>query len=296
MIRCSAGYDVDLVETFDVFLCHCDAVQVDLPCFCKSVEESILDSLRLLVDLFEHEVLVAFLFGSICIPAYVEYFSVDRLAIFVIYVDFVLGQDDSLVVLDQIYLSAVFEERRNIRCYKVETFADSRYQRCILTNCDDLVGLVRRDDGDGICSPHVLNGLVDCLEKISIIVYAHKVCYNFGVSFRSERYSVFPLQPLAYLLIVLDDAVVDNSDGVVLIAVWVGVYIARSAVCRPTRVPDTDRSIKIISADDLFEVFDLANVLSYLDLVADRKSDSGGIVTSVFKTLESVYYLFFCVF
>ena len=75
-----------------------------------------------------------------------------------------------------------------------------------------------------------------------------------------------------------------------------GIDVARRTVGRPTRVTDAYRRIIIVSADDLLEIFDLADVFSDLDLTVHRKRDAGRIVTSVFKTFESVYDFFFCVF
>ena len=164
------------------------------------------------MDLLEHEVLVAFLFGCVRIPADVEYLSLDLPALFIVDVDVVLGQNDGLVVFYEIYLAHVLEQCRDIRCDQVEAFADTGNQRSVLTDCNDLIRLVCSDDSDSVGAAHVFDSLVDSLEKVSVVVDADEVCDDLGVSLRLEGNAVFSLQPLADLLVVLDDAVVHDSD------------------------------------------------------------------------------------
>src|ERR1700722_1728125 len=58
--------------------------------------------------------------------------------------------------------------------------------------------------------------------------------------------------------IVFDDAVVDNGEGATAIAVGVGVFFCRAAVCGPARVADAEAAVDGGVVDYGFEVAEFA--------------------------------------
>ena len=72
VVRGAAGDDEDLVDVAQVLVAEADLVEHDLAGLGEPAEQRVGDRLRLLVDLLEHEVVVAALLGGRGVPVDVE--------------------------------------------------------------------------------------------------------------------------------------------------------------------------------------------------------------------------------
>ena len=220
-------------------------------------------------------------------------FSVDLVAVFVVDDDLVLCQDDGLVVLDEINIADILEDRRDVGSDEVEPVTDARDQRRVFSDGYDLVRFVRRDGCNCICAAHLGYRLVDCVQQISVIEEPDQVGDDFRVRLRFELDTVLRCQPFTDLLIVLDDPVVDDGYRLLFVQMRMGVDLCRFAVGRPTCVADSHRRVEIRGSDLGFQVLDLADCLLHLYFPVDRKGDACRVVSSVFQTFQSVDDLFF---
>ena len=87
---------------------------------------------------------------------------------------------------------------------------------------------------------------------------------DLGVGLGAELVAV-PQQLRAQLLVVLDDAVVDDRDAVAR-DVRVGVALARHAVRRPARVRDAEVAVRGVGVERVLELAHLADGAQPLDV------------------------------
>ena len=83
--------------------------------------------------------------------------------------------------------------------------------------------------------------------------------------------------------IILDDAVVDNDDTSFAIPVRVRVFFRRTAMRRPSRVPDTELAGDRFLFKHIFKVLQLARASDHLELAIFDNGDSRGVISPVFE-------------
>src|SRR5258708_918089 len=86
--------------------------------------------------------------------------------------------------------------------------------------------------------------------------------------------------------IVLDDAVVHDGDR--LGRMRVGVRLVRRPMGRPARVADAGLAGERIFKEPPLELRKLARSAAALDMAVDDGGDSGGVVASIFQTLQGI--------
>ena len=85
-------------------------------------------------------------------------------------------------------------------------------------------------------------GLPNRLRQVAVVVALDQVGDDLGVGLGAEDVAVV-LEVLAQLGVVLDDAVEDDVDLVVAVAVGMRVLLGDPAVRGPARVGDSDRRL-----------------------------------------------------
>jgi hypothetical protein len=90
------------------------------------------------------------------------------------------------------------------------------------------------------------------------------------------------------LLVVFDDAVVDERNFAGLVEVRVGVGVGRRAVRGPASVADANAAFGRLLAQDASQVVDTTSLLAEFEGALIEDADAGGIVTAVFQTTESL--------
>ena len=123
--------------------------------------------------LLEHEVLIAFFLGCICIPCHMENITFHFPAVFIVYDYIILCQDHGFIVLYKVHFFDIFKKCRYIRCYEVAAFAYACNKRRILSHCNDLVRFCRSYGTYSICSPHLTYSSVDCCQQIALIIHSY---------------------------------------------------------------------------------------------------------------------------
>ena len=124
MVSRTTGYDIHLMDIRKFFLGPVQLVESNFPfLFADTAAHGIADSLGLLVNLFEHEMLETAFFSSFGIPGYFVNFLGDGHAVNVLHPDAVLGDGGNLAVAHDISTAGMGNDRRNIGSDKVFPFA-----------------------------------------------------------------------------------------------------------------------------------------------------------------------------
>ena len=119
-----------------------EAVEVDAVGPDRAVGDRLGDGVRLLVDLLEHEGLVAALLGGLLVPVDLVDRALDGLAGGGEELDAVAAHDDDLVVLDQLHAAGVGQEGGDGGGDELLAVAAADDQRALLAGADEQVGLV----------------------------------------------------------------------------------------------------------------------------------------------------------
>lgn len=95
---------------------------------------------RLLVDLLEHKVGIAALFGSFHIPVRRQLLALHRLTKFVVEADALCGADGHIPFFQHAVFPGILEQCRNIRSHKVFALAPADDQRAFPLDCKMVSG------------------------------------------------------------------------------------------------------------------------------------------------------------
>ena len=113
MICRAAGDDIHLVECLHLLIRKVNGIEVNNAVLHHRID-GVTNHLRLLVNLLEHEVLVATLFGRFCIPLDFRKRLFYDLGINVIECNITLFEFGNLHVADVVNIAGIFENGRNV--------------------------------------------------------------------------------------------------------------------------------------------------------------------------------------
>ena len=113
MIGGSAGNDINLGNIPDFFLCKSNLCKID-PVIPQDRIQSVLDCLRLLMDLFHHEMLKTGLLCCLCVPVDYLQFFLDLFTVQIIECNLALMHTGHLHIPYIINISCIFQDCRNI--------------------------------------------------------------------------------------------------------------------------------------------------------------------------------------
>ena len=161
--------------------------------------------------------------------------------------------------------------------------------RAAFARHDDAVGVGLRHDGERIGALELGHGGAHGLEQVAghLEVVVDAVRDHLGVGLGGELVALAP-RLVAQLLVVLDDAVVDDRDAV-LGDVRVGVALARHAVRGPARVRDAEAAVGRVGVERVLELAHLADGAQALDLAgAVQHGDARRVVAAVLQPAQSL--------
>jgi hypothetical protein len=256
-----------------------------------------LDDLGLLVDLLAHEVLVAAALGLDGAPVDALGGAVDALARGGGDGELARAELGHVAVLEEDHVAGVVEERGDVAAAEHFALAPADDEGRSLAGGDDDLGLVARDDGDGVGAADVLQGLLDgleegdlrgsrrCAEGSALELAVDEVRDDLGVGVGEEA-DALPLELLPHADVVLDDAVVDDGDGPR--GVGVGVDLARAAVGGPAGVADAGGAGEGALVEGLAEARELAQGANDFNALTIVNGETRRVVAAVLKPAEAV--------
>ena len=245
--------------------------------------------LGLLVDLLEHEVLVAALLGGLDGP-------LDRLRDALHRPPVDVGDDHAarpqvgdVALLEEDDAPGVREDRRDVGGEERLALPEPDDEGHVLPRPDQPVVLVAMHDREGVGAVELAQRRPRRLRDVALVGLLDQVRDRLGVRLGDERVAA-RLEPVAELLEVLDDPVVDDRDPPGAVHLGMGVDVARPAVRRPARVREPDRGVRGPLGDRGAQVAQLAGALldEEVALLVDER-DARGVIAAVFEPAEALH-------
>ena len=285
--RRAAGGDHNFVDLLQVLIREGEVIQDDLPVFDTGLDGR-LDGMGLLHDLFEHEVLVAALFGGGDVPSDPGHGLFQDLACGVIDGNIFGGDVGDLTVLHVNDILGVCHECSHVRGKVVFPDAHTHDQRGGLAGSDNAATLFRAENAQGIRTFQARDRLENGLFQVALIVHVHEMDNDFRVRFTLEL-EALALQLFPELRIVFNDAIVDHGKLIVIAHVRVRIDVRGFPVGGPAGVPDAGVAGQGCAALDLgIQVFDHAAGLDHVDALLPQHRDAGGVISSIFQFFQPI--------
>ena len=285
VVRGAAGEDHDPAQLLELVLGMAEPVQ-DERAVADAVADRLGDGLGLLVDLLEHERLVAALLGALVVPVELDRIVLDPGAVDACE-DGALGRDrDDVAVVGELHLARLLQERGRVRGEEHLAVADPDHERRLVPRGDEDVGVVVVDDDEGEVPFELGERALDRLREIAVVVALDQVRDGLRVGLGAER---VPLgdQALTQLAVVLDDPVQDDRHlRAVAAGQRVRVRLGDAAVRRPARVAEPVVRLRAVRPRGLLQVLEIADRADVLEPAGFAQRDPGGVVAAVFEPLE----------
>ena len=287
VIRRPAGDDDDAPEVADLLVVEAEPLELEPP-VADPVADRLLDRVRLLVDLLEHERLEAALLGRLDVPVDLVDVPEDLLA-----VDRPEGRPlrphgDDLVVLDDLDALRVAQERGRRGREEHLPLADAHEQRALVPRADEQLRVLAVEDDEGEVPLQLGVGGAHSRDEVALVVPLDEVGDHLGVGLGRELVALLEERRLQ-LAVVLDDPVEDEVD-VALEAPRQRVRVlgADAAVRRPARVPDAGRRQGLVVRRRVLELAEVADGADLGELPVLDEREAGGVIAAVLEPLEAV--------
>ena len=206
-----------------------------------AVSDRLRDRRRLLVDLLEHERLVAALLRALVVPVELDGVVLDRFAGSVEEPRAVGRDRDDLAVPRELDGARLAQERRRVRAEEHLVLADADDERDLVPGPHEQPRVVSVDDDEGEVPLELGECLPDGLHEVAVVVALDQVRHGLRVGLGGERVALGG-KALLQLAVVLDDPVEDDRDprGIAS-GERMRVLLSDRAVGRPARVTEARR-------------------------------------------------------
>ena len=283
----AAGGDHDLVDLLQVLIGQGEVVQDDLPLVDAGLDGG-LQGVGLLHDLLEHEVVIAALLCGGNVPGDAGDLHLDLLADGIVHGDAVGGDVCDLPVLQVDHVLGVGHQGGDVGREVVLPHAHAQDQRGGMAGGDQAALFILAEDAQGVGALQTGHGLFDSLHQVALVVQIQQVDDDLGVGLALEP-EALGLQLLPQGGIVLDDAVVDDGELVVVAHMGVCVCIGGFPVGGPAGVTDAGCTGHGVTTLDLcVQVLDHADGFFHMDAVLSQNSDAGRVIASVLQLLQAI--------
>ena len=282
MVSGTAGNNINLADGTDFLVRHSQFLNDNIVFFQPWIQ-SIADGSRLFMHLFQHEVFVSAFFRRVNVPVDVgrplfQFFFVD-----VIEGQGISGQLYNFFILHKIYITGIFQNRRNVRRDKIAFLSCSDDQRAVFPHRINLIRMISEQNSKGVRPLHPVHDLHDGVQRVSVVIVIQHMGNNFRIRFRYKLIAA-AFHFLFQFYVIFDDSVVDHNDGLVFIEMRMGVGIGRAAVSRPAGMtnPGSSRQDRSVLSQ-FFQHLQTACSLHHLDLFPIIHSHSCRIISSVLQ-------------
>ena len=286
MVGRPASENHDTAEVPELLVAEAEALEDEVP-VPHPVAERLLDRVRLLVDLLEHERLVAGFLRGLVVPVDLDRLARDLATLDVEEARALGGNRHDLAVVDQLDPPRLAEEGDGGGGKEHLPVAGADEQRALLTRANELAGMVVVDDGEREVPFELLVGGENGLAEVAAVVALDEVRDDLGVGLGPEDVPL-RFERLLQLTEVLDDPV-QHDRKLLLVATdeWMRVLLGDTAVRRPARVPETGRGLGAVGTGDLLQSLEIADGPDIVEAVLLEQREPGGVVASILEALEA---------
>ena len=239
MIGRAAADEKDLPKTADILLGQAGIFQRKPPVL-QQRAQSTLHGLRLLVDLFHHEVLIAALFRGFRVPQDFHRLLFDFVPVQVVEGNALGAEPGQFQVAHIINGAGVFQNGRHIRGKKLLAVSGADDHGAVLPGGVDFAGIVLEEHSQSIGAANTNHGMVDGIHRsvgIFFIVVVDEFEGYLRVRGGIEGIAVSQ-ELLSKLLVVFNDAVVNAHHVAVIGAVGMGILLRGFSMGGPAGMAD----------------------------------------------------------
>ena len=186
VVRGAAGDDDHLLDVPDGVRSEAKPLKNDAPVRARPLGEGVGQRGGLLVDLLEHERLVARFLRGFLVPVDDQDLPLHHHAVDVEDLGARPGDDDHIPVLGEDHRAGLGQEGGDGRSQEVLTFAQAHHERGLFAHPHDHVRLVHRYGAIGEVPLHLPVGLNDRLPQRPLVSPLDEVSDDFGVGLRGE--------------------------------------------------------------------------------------------------------------
>ena len=187
----AAGGDIDLLQSFELGFTDLHLVEKDGAGVLRdAAERGVADGARLLINLFEHEVLEAALLRHDGIPGDALRFALQRIAVEIGNLYAILRDHGQIAIGQEEKIAGVIEKRGHVGGDEVFIFADADHGGRSVAGRDNLVRFVNRDHHQREHAGKFLHRFTHCFfqqRPMAVsglqVVLLHQVRDDFGVGF-----------------------------------------------------------------------------------------------------------------
>ena len=286
MIGGATGHDDHAVDGLQGLRTQTQAVQEHLTLGTDALRKSVGQRCGLLVDLLQHESLVAGLLGRIIVPVDLQRLPVDEGALQVGEFD-ALGPDhDHLAVIREHNPAGFGHEGGDGGSQVVLTLTEADDERGLLPYGHDGLRLVHGDRAEGEVPIHGPVCVGHCLPETAPVGPLDEVGDHLGIGLGRERVSI-GLQFCPQGHVVLHDAVENDGEAAAAVGVRMRILVGGTAVCRPARVryPYRGRVAEFVQAH--FKVVEVPHRVDQPQTAVFSAGDPGRVIPPVFKLAKA---------
>ena len=288
MVRSTTRNDVDLVERIQIVRIPCEFVKGD-GFFIRrdALAHRIAHRLRLLVNLLEHEVLIAALFRCLGVPCHFEHLLRHRCAKMVCHLDRILADNGYFPIRQNIGAARFGYNGRNIRSDEVLALTESDDERVVLLRADEQIGMSAAHKYKRIRAFDALEHRTHCSDEVPRIDLLEEMHDDLCIRLGLED---VPLGNQLFLQrkIVLDDAVVHDGKVAMAVRMRMRVHIRRTPVCRPARMTDAEAAHGHISLDLVAQCGKSADTLLHADVLSIIDGDTCRVIAAILELRQTV--------
>ena len=219
MISGTAGSDVYLRDAAEFFISESSILEFYRAVRCEGRIDGVPYRSWLLVDLFDHEVLVAAFFSSFGVPLNSGYRLINHVPIEIVELSLAGYEARHLQVADVADVSRVPQKSRHVGCQISGIFRHTDDQRAILPCSIDLARTISEHQSQRKRTPDPYHGLrhgVYRVVGVFFVIIVHEFDQDLGIGLAVKGIAVSH-HLVSQFLIILNDAVVDADDvGIVL--------------------------------------------------------------------------------
>ena len=242
----------------------------------------------LLVDLLEHEVLVAALLGGLGRPVDDRHRALHRASVEVRDLDAGRPHVRHVALLEEDDAVGVGKDRGDVARDEALLAVQADHERHVLARPDEAADLAPVHHHQRVRALGAPKGGADRIGEVAPVGLLHEMGDGLRVRLGRERVAA-GLEPVPELLEVLDDPVVDHRDVARAVLVRVGVEVVGAPVGRPSRVRKAERGVGRPVRERRLQVGELAGPL--LDEHLARlvhEGDPGGVVAAVLEAPQAL--------
>ena len=248
---------------------------------------------RLLVDLLEHERLVALLLCGLVVPVDLDLLALDLVAAGGEEAGSGRRDGDDLAVLDELHAPGLAHEGGDGRREERLLLAQADQQRALQSRPDEQARMLDMGDDESEVTLELGVDGAHRGDQVAVVVVLDEVRYDLGVRLGREHVPG-RLQAVAELAEVLDDAVENDGDGLVAARQRMGVLLADATVGRPAGVADAGRRSGAVRPRDLLQMAQVADRPHVVGPLSFQQAEPGRVVATVFESLQALQKQILC--